>query len=686
MAGDELRSRGWYLTDEGIEVCTDNGKTDVNVIVKKALDMDLREIGSGWLPDDINRGRLDYVEGKGVLQIMKIRNVSAPMDHEESQAAPRMFKLVLTDGKTSCNAIEIETLKDIGFTMPPGSKIRLTQTTDVEHGFLLLSNKNTKFLGGRVDKLAETWELKKKLAGQPRTNAGSEGGPPPFVPFGKRIPSEQRPQNSRKDNFKSLETSKEKKEDDEFEKQRQATIAEVAQAKGEGRPKTFGGGQKQVAQDYDTAKIMEMGFTLEDAVFSLKQNGGSVSNAINWLLNNRQDRGQQSKHGSFEKREMDRGQGRRGRDNEERGDSSGNRSRGRQTGNKDDIDDTSGAKPSGPATLFDFLEDKIQPKGGKEKENKPSFENQTSFKAANQSSQRDDLKDSTPFKPSDQSRTRTTSDYRQDIRNPNQQNRRQPDIPPRFTKAKNEVDWNQDKVERPKTVPVDYNNKQSHNQSERRDNYHVNNEDRWTDDKSERRDDPQERSSRNLQSRHGGAEPSKNQTYPKSQNNAQGQEHSKKFNYPQNYQQSQNSHYEYKNPGSYRGQRNQEDSNSDKAYENNRGRDNYKPGNYENRNNRTSNSYRNETLQENSTGSSNYRNQSSYKEDNPSSRDFKGTSAQGQYETEDRSITHSFLNGGNFNKYHIYNSRVTKPIVCSDVDERYPTQGSTLVGVNETWQ
>ena len=44
---------------------------------------------------------------------------------------------------------------------PPGSKILLKMTVDVEHGFLLLNNKNTKSLGGRVEKLAEGWELKK---------------------------------------------------------------------------------------------------------------------------------------------------------------------------------------------------------------------------------------------------------------------------------------------------------------------------------------------------------------------------------------------------------------------------------------------------------------------------------------------------------------------------------------------
>ena len=50
------------------------------------------------------------------------------------------------------------------------------------------------------------------------------------------------------DNFKSLDSNKAEKkgDDDEFEQQRKATIAEAVQAKEDGSSKRFGGGQKQV--------------------------------------------------------------------------------------------------------------------------------------------------------------------------------------------------------------------------------------------------------------------------------------------------------------------------------------------------------------------------------------------------------------------------------------------------------
>lgn len=45
--------------------------------------------------------------------------------------------------------------------VPPGTKVLLKGTVAVEHGILLLNNKNCHLIGGRVEKMAENWELKK---------------------------------------------------------------------------------------------------------------------------------------------------------------------------------------------------------------------------------------------------------------------------------------------------------------------------------------------------------------------------------------------------------------------------------------------------------------------------------------------------------------------------------------------
>ena len=51
---------GWHLTPEGVTLCDSQ--------LKKALDLDLREIGSGFLSEEINKGKLESIEaGKKCL-------------------------------------------------------------------------------------------------------------------------------------------------------------------------------------------------------------------------------------------------------------------------------------------------------------------------------------------------------------------------------------------------------------------------------------------------------------------------------------------------------------------------------------------------------------------------------------------------------------------------------------------
>ncbi|XP_061163871.1 tudor domain-containing protein 3-like isoform X2 [Saccostrea echinata] len=350
----KLKDMGWYLTTSGIEECSaENENAPINKITEIAKDTDLKDIGERWLPADVNRGKCEYVQGPGVLQIQKIRNVTAPKDNEESNYAPRMLKLVLTDGQATCNALEMEKLERISLDTPPGSKICLKGKVEVEHGFLKLYNRNVNFIGGRVDRIADNWELKKKLSKQTRVYVGSEGGPPPFIPFGQK-PRDNKSTTVKKEtqNFKSLEVStKEKKsEDDEFEQQRKATIAEALQAKEEGKAMNFGG-QKQMGQDKDVARIVEMGFTTQQANQALKQSNGELGQAINGLLSN--DRrsggefGGRKDRGGDVKRDIPSREDRR-----ERG--------GRNNRSRDDVENEE-SRPSGPTTLFDFLETKIKP-------------------------------------------------------------------------------------------------------------------------------------------------------------------------------------------------------------------------------------------------------------------------------------------------------------------------------------
>ncbi|XP_052077918.1 tudor domain-containing protein 3-like [Mytilus californianus] len=366
MAGATLDAKGWHLSTEGIEQCVGENSRKDEKIIEIAKDTDFKEIGRKWLPDDVNKVSCEYVEGPGVLQIQKIRNVAAPKDNEESQGAPRLLKLTLTDGHLNSNGVETEKLDKFGMNIPPGTKVLLKGTVAVEHGIMLLNNKNCQLIGGRVEKMAENWELKKMLSKQSKLRGVTEGGPPPFVPFGHRI-QEVKPA-TQKDNFKSLATKKEeKKEEGEFEQQRQATIAEALQAKEE-KTKTFGGGQKQIGSDKDVARIMEMGFSADQASNSLKQNNGNFQLAVNDLL---QGRGgaRQNQYGGDRQGQSTRGgrdfQGRQPREDRRE-------NRGRRQ--KDEDSEELSSKPSAPVTLFDFLakSNKIPVQSKENKENKDS--------------------------------------------------------------------------------------------------------------------------------------------------------------------------------------------------------------------------------------------------------------------------------------------------------------------------
>ncbi|XP_026868092.2 tudor domain-containing protein 3 [Electrophorus electricus] len=375
-----LTKEGWYLTDEGIAECKSSSEKEnatLSDIIVVALNSDLRPIGKSFLPSDINSGRVEKLEGPCVLQVQKIRNVAAPKEHEESQAAPRMLRLQMTDGHTMCTGLEFKHLSKISLNTPPGTKVKLVGSVPLKNSFLLLDDSNITVLGGEVDHMIEKWELQRSLAKHSRSNIGAEGGPPPFVPFGQKCIRKEEVDSKVLDQRKTLQSSgmgKIASENDEFEKQRIAAIAEVAKSK---EMRTFGGGgcaggnlanPTAVSKNRDTYQrrreerdkawtdskpegvyrelvderalrdIMEMGFNKEAARQALLDNNNNVEVALNSLLTG----ASQTKAAPVEPgRPPPRGKGR-------------GRGRSRQ-----DEDEEGGGRPSGPSTLFDFLESKM---------------------------------------------------------------------------------------------------------------------------------------------------------------------------------------------------------------------------------------------------------------------------------------------------------------------------------------
>ncbi|XP_031554539.1 tudor domain-containing protein 3-like [Actinia tenebrosa] len=190
-----LKENGWFLSSEGIaeckKACTKENPT-TSECLKAATNLDLKLYGTKFLPEDLHKGKIEFIKGPGVLQIQKLRNVSAPKSNEESTHAPRLLKFYLTDGSMNCQGIEFSTISDISLSTPPGTKICLIGNVPVENGVLLLDNNNIKVLGGEVESLVSKWKLNKSLAKHSRTTANGEDGPPPFVPFNQAKPQESK--------------------------------------------------------------------------------------------------------------------------------------------------------------------------------------------------------------------------------------------------------------------------------------------------------------------------------------------------------------------------------------------------------------------------------------------------------------------------------------------------------------
>lgn len=139
--------------------------------------------------------------------------------------------------------------------------------------------------------------------------------------------------------FKSLAIEKKneetKEKDVEFLANRNEAIAEILKTK---QKKIFGGGNRQL-MDHNVKKIMEKGYTEEQAKTSLKFARNNLEKAMG-NLKRREERNSgetTSARGPFNKTQKEDRFGRKGR-----------------------MEETESAKPSNKVSLFDFLEDKIK--------------------------------------------------------------------------------------------------------------------------------------------------------------------------------------------------------------------------------------------------------------------------------------------------------------------------------------
>lgn len=281
------------------------------------------------------------------MQVLNIRNVSAPKAHQESKTSPRLLQLDLTDGQAHCSGLEMEHISSIGLNTAPGTKVVVKSPAKFVQGMILFSSQNISVIGGHVEALHEKWEINRTLAkyaqGARRpTNDGN--GPPPWILFGQKI-SQNIPNDK---SFKSLgaaggDKSKDpSKENTEFITTRNEAIAEAAKI---GTKKIFGGGNRQLI-DYNVKKILDKGYTEEQAKLALKLARNNLERAMSSL---KRQNASEDERNTNETRGSSRNPAR-----EER---SGG---GRRATKAEAAEIAAAAKPTGKVQLYDYLEDKIK--------------------------------------------------------------------------------------------------------------------------------------------------------------------------------------------------------------------------------------------------------------------------------------------------------------------------------------
>eukprot|EP00116_Pleurobrachia_bachei_P002592 sb/3462854/ len=144
------------------------------------LDTDLHHIGEKWIPADLPS--IPTITGPKIVQIKKLKDVSHTKISSENGSSKSMFRLTLSDGHTTCTAMNLAPLQNLSGKCYPGTKVRLTGNVQVLGGFLLLTPSNCEILGGRVERLVENIEKNEGIT--KRKGGDGVGGPPKFVPFG----------------------------------------------------------------------------------------------------------------------------------------------------------------------------------------------------------------------------------------------------------------------------------------------------------------------------------------------------------------------------------------------------------------------------------------------------------------------------------------------------------------------
>jgi hypothetical protein len=341
---NDLVKQGWSVSPESIQDFIDesNNNLNINQLIKKCLDSDLKSIGKKYITDSVATGKANSFDDKqGVVQLVKIRNIGAPKDNETNQTAPPMYKLTLTDGFSHCNALVIDSnYGNLNLNTPPGTKVLLKGPIKIKSNLLILNSKNSQILGGKVDHLIEKWKTTRDIQQHTRMTSLAETAPPPWVPFGRRL--EQVIDTTQKvlGNENGNETNN---DDSQFTQARQNALAEAMAAKLK-ITKTFV--PSVIADNNQTKTGVDKTNTINNSGRFPPTDSSAFAPKSAFLRQNKEIHAPQ-KTSNSETTTKTKGKLRKGIDFDD----------------ENDYRDVKDAPKPGPVTLFDMLKTKIDIKG-----------------------------------------------------------------------------------------------------------------------------------------------------------------------------------------------------------------------------------------------------------------------------------------------------------------------------------
>ncbi|GMH33214.1 hypothetical protein BSKO_01048 [Bryopsis sp. KO-2023] len=180
----ELQKEGWHIKPQVQGALLQELDTlNVHLLRQHLLNSDFKKVGHVCIPDAVNKANATF-QGPVVLQVSSARDITRPEKGVASDGGKRMMFLTLTDGRSTCRCLEYKQVSSLSDAMAPGTKIVLRNAT-VKAGVIILDTKSIQVLGGRVDDLAEAWEIERKF-GASRPKGDDEEMAPAFKHFDPR--------------------------------------------------------------------------------------------------------------------------------------------------------------------------------------------------------------------------------------------------------------------------------------------------------------------------------------------------------------------------------------------------------------------------------------------------------------------------------------------------------------------